>query len=56
VFVDPGVLHVDSDDDHPIQELTEQEIELIRRLCRECNPTVHEFSNTSHSHGAYVEG
>jgi hypothetical protein len=35
---------LDSDDDHPVQELTEQEIELIRHLCPERDPAVHEFS------------
>ena len=39
---------VDSDDDRPVQEMTEQEIELIRRLCPEQDPAVHEFSSLSH--------
>jgi hypothetical protein len=47
---------LDSDDDRPIQELTEQEIELIRRLCLERDPAVHEISSLSHSNGAYAEG
>jgi hypothetical protein len=47
---------LDSDDDHPIQEMTEQEIELIGRLCPERDPAVHEFSSLSHSIGAYAEG
>jgi hypothetical protein len=37
---------LDSDDDRPVQELTEQqEIELIRRLCLEHDPVVHEYSS-----------
>jgi hypothetical protein len=36
--------------------LTEQEIEVIRRLCPERDPAVLEFSSLSHSNGAYVEG
>jgi hypothetical protein len=32
---------LDSDDDRPVQEMTEQEIELIRRLCPERDPAVH---------------
>jgi hypothetical protein len=47
---------LDSDDDRPVQEMTEQEIELIRRLCPERDPAVHEFSSISHSTGVYVEG
>jgi hypothetical protein len=47
---------LDSDDDRPIQEMIEQEIELIRRLCPERDPAVHEFSSLSHSTGAYAEG
>jgi hypothetical protein len=31
-------------------------MELIRCLCPKCDPTVHEFSSLSHSHGAYAEG
>jgi hypothetical protein len=47
---------LDSDDDRLVQELTEQEMELIRRLCPERDPTVHEFSSLSHSYGAYAKG
>jgi hypothetical protein len=47
---------LDSDDDRPVQELIEQEIEFIIRLCPEHDPTVHEFSSLRHSHGAYAEG
>jgi hypothetical protein len=47
---------LDSDDERPVQEMTEQEIELIRHLCPERDPAVHEFSRLSHSTGAYAEG
>jgi hypothetical protein len=47
---------IDSDDDRAVQELTKQEMELIRHLCPKLDPTVHKFSNLSHSHGEYVEG
>ena len=47
---------LDSYDDRPVQEMTEQEIELIRRLCPERDPAVHEFSSLSHSNVAYAEG
>jgi hypothetical protein len=47
---------LDSNDDRPVQEMTEQEIELIRHLCPERDPAVHEFSSLSHSTGAYTEG
>jgi hypothetical protein len=47
---------LESDDDRPVQEMTEQEIELIRRLCPKRDPAVHEFSSLSHSNGAYAEG
>jgi hypothetical protein len=47
---------LDSDDDRPVQEMTEQEIELIRCLCPERDPAVLEFSSLSHSTGAYAEG
>jgi hypothetical protein len=47
---------LDSDDDRLVQEMTEQEIELIRCLCPECDPAVHEFSSLSHSNGAYAKG
>jgi hypothetical protein len=44
------------DNDRPVQEMTEQEIELIRCLCPERDPAVHEFSSLSHSTRAYAEG
>jgi hypothetical protein len=42
--------------DRPVQEMAEQEIELIRRLCPERDPAVHEFSSLSHSTCAYAKG
>jgi hypothetical protein len=47
---------VDSDDDRPVAPLSEQEMELIRRLCPDRDPLVHEFSDLSHSQHAYAEG
>jgi hypothetical protein len=47
---------VDSDDDLPVAPLSEQEMELIRCLCPNCDPLVHEFSDLSHSQHAYGEG
>ena len=47
---------VDSDDDSPIAPLSEQEMELIRHLCPDHDPLVHEFSDLSHSQHAYGEG
>jgi hypothetical protein len=47
---------IDSDDDCHVHELTKQEMELIKRLCPECDTTIHEFSSLNHSHGAYEEG
>ena len=46
---------VDSDDDHPVAPLSEQEMELIRRFCPDRDPLVHEFSDLSRSQNAYVE-
>ena len=46
---------VDSDDDRLVAALSEQEMELIRRLCPDCDPLVHEFSDLSHSQHAYGE-
>ena len=46
---------IDSDDDRPVAALSEQEIELIRRLCPDCDPLVHEFSDLSHSQHGYRE-
>ena len=40
----------------PVAPLSEQEMELIRRLCPDCDPLVHEFGDLSHSQHAYGEG
>ena len=40
---------VDSDDDLPVAPLSKQEMELIRRLCPDHDPLVHEFNDLSHS-------
>ena len=47
---------VDSDDDRLVAALSEQKMELIRRLCPNRDPLVHEFSDLSHSQHAYGEG
>ena len=47
---------IDSDDDRPVAALSEQEIELIRRLCPDRDPLVYEFSDLSHSQHVYGEG
>ena len=47
---------IDSDDDRPVAALSEQEMEVIRRLCPNGDPLVHEFSDLSHSQHAYGEG
>ena len=47
---------VDSDDDCPVTALSEQEMELIRRLCPDHDPLGHEFSDLSHFQHAYGEG
>jgi hypothetical protein len=40
---------IDSADNCPVEELIEQKMELIIRLCPEHDPTIQEFSNLSHS-------
>jgi hypothetical protein len=47
---------VDSDDDRLVAPLSEQEMELIRRLCPDRDPLVYEFNDLSHSQHAYAEG
>jgi hypothetical protein len=47
---------VDSDDDRPVGALTEEDMELIKLFFPDRDPLVHEFSDLSHSHGAYGEG
>jgi hypothetical protein len=45
-----------SDDDSHVSPLTEEDMELIILFCPDHDPLVHEFSDLSHSHGAYAEG
>ena len=40
---------IDSDDDRLVEPLSEQEMELIRRLCPDHDPLVHEFRPQSFS-------
>jgi hypothetical protein len=50
-------LAADSDDDHPIGELTESDIEMLQRVFPNGrHPRVHEFSDLSLSHQANAEG
>ena len=47
----------DSDDDRPVGELTESDIEMLQRVFPDDqDPRVHEFSDLSLSHDAFVEG
>jgi hypothetical protein len=48
---------VDSDDDRPVGELTESDVEMLRRIfTSRRDPMVHEFSDLTHSDQAFVEG
>src|SRR6185312_12508994 len=49
---------VDSDDDLYVgtTPLTEEEMELLRRLCPDRDPLVPEFSDLRHCQGAFAEG
>jgi hypothetical protein len=48
---------VDSDDDRPVRELTESDIEMLRRIfLGHRDPVVHEFSDLTHSDQACAEG
>ena len=48
---------LDSDDDRPIGELTESDVEMLRRIFPgHRDPRVHEFSDLAHSDQACVEG
>ena len=41
---------LDSDDDRPIGELIESDVEMLRRIFLGCrDPRVHEFSDLAHS-------
>jgi hypothetical protein len=47
---------VDSDDDHPIGELTESDVEMLRHIFPDhYDPRVHEFSDLTHSDQAFAE-
>ena len=48
---------LDSDDDRPVGELTESDVEMLRRIFpSHCDPRVHEFSDLAHSDQACAEG
>jgi hypothetical protein len=47
----------DSDDDRPVSELRESDIEMLKHVILEHrDPRVHEFSDLSLSHDAFAEG
>ena len=48
---------LDSDDDRPVGELTESDVEMLRRIFSgRRDPRVHEFSDLAHFEQAFVEG
>ena len=48
---------LDSDDDRPVGELMESDVEMLRRIFPgHRDPRVHEFSDLAHSDQACVEG
>ena len=47
---------IDSDDDRHVPPLSEEDIELMRRLCPNIDPLVPEFSDLRDCAGAYAEG
>ena len=48
---------LDSDDDRPVGELTESDVEMLRRIFPgRRDPRVHEFSNLAHSDQVCAEG
>jgi hypothetical protein len=48
---------IDSDDDRPVGELTESDVEMLRRIFPgRRDPMVHEFSDLTHSDQAFAEG
>ena len=48
---------LDSNDDRPIGELTESDVEMLRRIFHgHHDPIVHKFSDLAHSAQACVEG
>ena len=48
---------LDSDDDRPMGELIESDVEMLRRIFPGCrDPRVHEFSDLAHSDQTCAEG
>jgi hypothetical protein len=48
---------VDSDDDHPVGELTESDVEMLRHIFPgHRDPMVHEFSDLTHSDQVFAKG
>jgi hypothetical protein len=47
---------VDSDDDRPVGELMESDVEMLRRVFPGRDPMVYEFSDLTHSDQAFAEG
>jgi hypothetical protein len=48
---------VDSDDDRSVGELTESDVEMLRRIFPgRHDHIVHEFSDLTHSDQAFIEG
>jgi hypothetical protein len=48
---------VDSDDDRPVGELTESDVEMLRRIFPgRRDPVVHEFSDLTHLDQTCAEG
>ena len=48
---------LDSDDDRPVGELTESDVEMMRRIFPgRRDSRVHEFSDLAHSDQAFAEG
>ena len=48
---------LDSDDDRPVGELTESDVEMLRRIfLGHRNPRVHEFNDLTHSDQACAKG
>ena len=48
---------LDSDDDRPVGELTESDVEMLRRIFpSRRDPRLHEFSDLAHSDQACAEG
>ena len=50
------VADVDSDDDRPVRRLTEREIEILRRVLPDREPSIGDFEDLSHGHRAFADG